>query len=179
MKNKITFSNILILVSIIFTTIWYFDPKFIQEWWINNFYKQNILHYFFQFFSWSFIHWWITHLFMNSIFIYYFWNQLEEYIWRKKYIIFFISCIIFLWFIITKTTNHNTIWISWFAMALLSYYTILLYHLKNPEYKWWITAIIINIWIWIIPWISLIWHAWWTIYGIIFYLITKKTKINS
>ena len=175
--NKITISNILIWLSIIFTLITYIYPEF-KIFGINNYFydKWNYFIYFLQFFTWSFIHGGFLHLLMNSLFLYYFWNPLEQYIWRKKYLIFFITATIFLWLTITHTTNSNTIWISWFAMALLSYYTILLYDLKNPEFKWWITALILNIWIWLIPWISLTWHLFWAIYWIIFFLITKKMK---
>ncbi len=175
--NKISISNTLILLSIIFTTITYIYPNFLI-FGINNYFynKWDYLIYFLQFFSWSFIHWGILHLLMNSIFLYYFWNPLEQIIGRKKYLIFFITTTIFLWFLITHTTNSNTIWISWFAMALLSYYTILLYNLKNPEYKWWITALLINIWIWLIPWISLSGHFFWAIYWLIFFMISKRLK---
>jgi len=177
MKNKLTISNILILISLIFTIIVYFYPNF-YIFWINKyfFYKWDYLIYFFQFFSWTFIHSWITHLLMNSIFLYYFWNQLEFFIWKKKYLIFFLTTTIFLWLIISNTSTWNTVWISWFAMALLSYYTALLFSLKNPEYKWWITAILINVWIGLIPWISLSWHLFWAIYWVLFFYITKKSK---
>jgi membrane associated rhomboid family serine protease len=174
MKNKITFSNILILVSIIFTIIWYLFPSFISEWSVNNFYlKENFFHYIVQFFSWSFIHSWFLHLLMNSFFIYYFWNILEIIMWRKKYILFFIFSILFIWILLTNLTNNITIWISWFAMSLISYYTLELKSKKNPEYKSWITAILLNIAIWFYPWISLYWHLFWVIAWIIFYYISN------
>ena len=172
--NKPTFSNLLILISIIFTVLWYYLPWFINEWSINNFYvKENIFHYFLQFFSWTFIHSGIMHLLMNSFFIYYFWNIIEIIIWKKKYISFFMFSIIFIWILLTNFTNDITIWISWFAMSLLAYYTLELKSLKNPDYKWWITAIIINIWIWFVPWISLYGHLFWVIAWVLFYFLTN------
>lgn len=110
---------------------------------------------------------------MNSIFIYYFWNILEIIIWKKKYLIFFIITTISIWILLTTLTNDATIWISWFAMAVLSYFTLELKSKNNPEYKWWITAIIINIWIWFYPWISLYWHLFWAIIWVLFYYITN------
>jgi membrane associated rhomboid family serine protease len=191
MKNNITFSNFLIILSIIFTVIWYFDPRFIQEWSINNYYNKNLLHYFLQFFSWTFIHWWIFHLFFNSIFIFYFGNILEIIMKKKKYISFFLFSTVFIGLSLTNFTNDLTIWISGFAMSLLTYYTLELKSLNNPEYKWGITAIIVNLAIWLYPWISLWWHFFWVIAWIIFYFITndffkrqfiglfKYFKINS
>ena len=177
MKNKLTISNILILLSAIFTLLVYLYPNLIV-FWINKYFllKWEYIIYFIQLFSWTFIHSWFLHLLTNSVFIYLFWNWLEYYIWKKKFLIFFLSSTIFLWLIISNLSNQNTVWISWFAMALLSYYTILLYSLKNPEYKWWITAIVINIWIWLVPWISLLWHLFGAIYWIIFFIITKSKK---
>lgn len=61
-------------------------------------------------------------------------------------------------------------------MALLTYYTIILYEEKNDEYKWWITAIIVSILIWLSPEISLLWHLAWVIYAILFYIAYKKIK---
>jgi membrane associated rhomboid family serine protease len=172
--KKFTVSNILILISVIFTIVWYLNPQFISEWSINTFYlKENFFHYIIQFFTWSFIHWGFLHLLMNSFFIYYFGNILEINMWRKKYIIFFIFSILFIWILLTNLSNNITIWISWFAMALLSYYTLELKSIKNPEYKSGITAILLNIAIWFYPGISLYWHLFWVIAWIIFYYITK------
>ena len=174
--KKATFSNILILISIIFTIVWYLNPEFTSEWSVNNFYlyEENYFHWIVQFFSWTFIHWWIMHLVMNAIFVYYFWNILEIIIWKKKYIIFFILSVIFNWVLLSYFQPYSsTIWISWFALAIITYYTLQLKSLNNIEYKWWITAIIINIAIWFLPWISLYWHLFWVIFWIIFFYLTN------
>jgi membrane associated rhomboid family serine protease len=184
MQNRLTISNLLIIISIIFTFIWlYIEPKaYIYS--INNYFfnKWDYTIYFLQFFSGTFLHGSLLHLLFNSVFIYFFWNTVEYLIWKKIYIIFFILSCIIIWLTLTIFTNTNTIWISWFAMALLTYYTLELKSRKNPEYKWWITAILINIWIWLHPQISLLWHLIWTIVWFIFYIINKdffsKEKIN-
>jgi len=183
--NKLTASNILILISFIFTIIWYFSPGFMFEWSVNSFYfyKWDYLHWFIQFFTGTFLHWWFLHFLMNAIFIYYFWNILEIIIWKNKYILFFILSVIFNWILLSYFSDNfdYTVWISWFAMSIIAYYTLNLKSLNNPEYKWWITAIIINIWIWFHPWISLYWHLFWVIFWIIFFYLsndfTKKQLI--
>ena len=175
--NKITISNTLIIISAIFTLIAYIYPEF-KIFGVNNYFynRWEYLIYFLQFFTGTFIHGGFLHLFMNSMFLYYFGNPLEQIIGRKKYLIFFITATIFIGLGVTHLTNTNTIWISWFAMALLSYYTALLYSIKNSEYKWWLTALAINIWIWLMPQISFTGHFLGAIYWIIFFFINKKVK---
>jgi len=165
----------LILISIIFTILATIFPKiYILS--INNLFLDEWLYhiYIIQFFTGTFLHWGIIHLFFNSFFIYYFWNIVEWLIWKKKFTVFFIFSTIFIGALITSISNWNTVWISGFCMALLSYYTLELKSRNDIEYKWWITALVINIWIWFIPWISLYWHLFWAIAGIIYYLITKE-----
>lgn len=173
--KKYTISNFLIYISWLFTLISYFYPD-ILVFWINNVFLNNKVYYiyFLQIFIWTFLHWWMLHFLSNSIFIYLFWNVLELLIWRKKYLIFFLFTVIFNWIFLSFINTWNIIWISGFCMALLSYYTLELRSRNNMEYKWWITALIINIWIWFLPWISLYWHLFWAIAWVIYYLITKE-----
>jgi len=175
MQNKFSISNLLVLISIIITFISFKFPS-ILEFWMNTFYLEqwDYFHYIIQYLLYSFIHWSYLHLFWNILFIYLFWNMVENIITSKKFIIFFIFVTIFNWIWLSIFNPHyNTIWISWFALAILVYYTLELKSLKNPEYKWWITAIIINIWIWFVPWVSLLWHLFWAIAWAIFYYINK------
>jgi len=175
MKFTFSISNILIIISAIFTGLAiFFDNLFIL--WMNNIFLNSWdYHIFFlQFFTWVFLHWWIFHLFANSIFLYLFWNILEIIMWKNKYIIFFIFIAIFNGILLSVFTTWNTIWISGFCMALLAYYTLELKSKNNQEYKWWITALVLNIGIWLIPWISLLWHLFWAIWWVVFYFITKE-----
>ena len=173
--NKTSISNYLIIISIIFTFLAYFYPGFYNLWMNSDFLNKWFYHiYFIQFFSSNFLHWWVFHLLFNSIFIYYFCNIVEMILWSKKYLIFFIFTAVFNWLLLTIFSAWNTIWISWFAMALLAYYTLELREQKNPDYKWWVTAIIVNIVIWLNPQISLLWHLFWTIAWAIFYLVNRK-----
>lgn len=176
-QNKLTFSNILILLSIVFTLlIFMFDSLYL--FWMNRaFFNAGMYHmWILQFFTSQFIHGWILHLLFNSLFIYYFWNILETIIGYKKMIVFFLWNTIFLWLLITFLWAWNTVGISWFALAVLTYYTLLLRQQKNPEYTGWITAIIINIAIGLSPGISFLGHLWGMIFGGIFFFLSQKKK---
>ncbi len=170
-----SFSSFLIYCSILITVLAQFFPE-LYSLWINDFYIKHSMWYiiFIQFFIWTFLHWSVMHILFNSIFIYYFWNTLEALIWKKKFIIFFVFSVFFIWWLLLINIKWNTIWISWFAMALLAYYTLELKSRNNPEYKWWITALIINIGIWLMPWISLLWHLYWAIAWVLFYFFNKE-----
>lgn len=175
MNKNNSISNILIWISVFSTALTYIYPD-LYAFGMNNFFlnqwKYHI--YFLQFFSSNFIHWWILHLFFNSVFIYYFWNQIELILWTRKYLIFFIFNAIFIWLWLSLFSWWNTVWISWFALALITYYTLDLRSKKIDEYKWWITAIIVNVAIWLHPQISLLWHLLWAISWAIFYLLNKN-----
>jgi hypothetical protein len=168
-------SNILIAICFIVTSI-VISVSDYYIYWINSLFLSEWMYwiFIFQLFAWVFMHGWILHLLANSLFIYLFWNILEWLIWIKNYIMFFIITVLFTGISLILFSNWNTVWISWFAMALLWFYTIRLYKLWNSDYKWWITAIIINIAIWLSPWISLIGHLSGVIIWIIYWIFYKK-----
>lgn len=70
---------------------------------------------------------------------------------KTKYILFFIFIAFFNGFLLLAFSTGNTIGISGFCMALLSYYTLELYFQNNIEYKGGFTAIIANLAIGILP----------------------------
>ena len=170
----LSFSNTLISTSAIFTlgAFIYHDIYILG---MNDIFLDKWAYHIYalQFFTSQFLHWWFIHLFMNSIFIYYFWNTVEYLIWKKNFIIFFVFSSVLIWAMLTIFSNWNTIWISGFSMAVLTYYTLELKSRKNPEYKGWITGIILNIWIWLLPGISLTWHFIWVIAWLIYYFSWK------
>lgn len=177
MLNNIPISFVFILISWISTILWYIFPQIYIFWLNDNFIDNwNYLVYLLQLFISVFLHWDFFHFLFNAIFIYIFWTSLELLIWRKKYIYFFIFIVFFNGILLTFfwRDDTNIIWISWFCMALISYHTLELKSRNNIEYKWGITAIIINILIWFTPWISLLWHLFWVIWGILFYLYNKE-----
>lgn len=175
MNTNKSFSSFLIYCSIAVTIMAYFYPD-MYILWINDIFIKNGMLYivFVQLFVWTLLHQWFMHLLFNSIFIFYFWNTLEALIWKKKFILFYVFSVFFIWWMLLLNIKWNTIWISWFTMALLAYSTLELKSRNNIEYKWWITALIINIWIWFIPWISLAWHFYWAIAWVIFYFLNKE-----
>lgn len=176
MINNIPFSFKLIFISLIFTLWAYIKPDLYMFWLNHSFIDNwNYLVYSIQLFTSVFLHGDLIHFLFNSIFIYIFWTSLELLIWKKKFIIFFIFIVLFNGILLTYFTNSsvNTIWMSWFWMAIISYYVLELKSRNNNEYKWWITAIIINLLVWFMPWISLLWHLFWVIWGVIYYYYNK------
>lgn len=177
MINNIPFSFKLIFISLIFTLWAYIKPDLYMFWLNHSFIDNwNYLVYSIQLFTSVFLHGDLIHFLFNSIFIYIFWTSLELLIWKKKFIIFFIFIVLFNGILLTYFTNSsvNTIWMSWFWMAIISYYVLELKSRNNNEYKWWITAIIINLLVWFMPWISLLWHLFWVIWWVIYYYYNKE-----
>lgn len=173
MKIKpFSYSNIFIFLSFIWTLFYiiFWIPDFLYfntSLWVN----------FIKFFLYTFFHGWFLHFLWNSIIIAYIWNILENKIWKRKYLLLFIFSVIFSWFSILYFSDlwiYNVIWISGFCMAILSYYTFDLFYKNNPEYKWWLYFIILNILIWLTPWISFLWHLFWAIAWVIFYFLNKE-----
>jgi membrane associated rhomboid family serine protease len=174
MQIRFSISNILIMLSAIATLLVHYMPV-IYIFGINNTFLNEWLYhiYFIQFFTGTFLHWNFWHFLANALFIFIFWNIVEWIIWKNKFIIFFIFVTIFDWITLSLFSNWNTVWISWFCMALISYYTLELKSRNDMDYKWWITALVLNILIWLVPWISLFGHLFWAIAWVIYYLINK------
>lgn len=174
-RNWIYYYKSLALLSIITTVIFFINPDVII-YWINKYFylRWEYLQVILQFFIWTFLHWWIMHLLMNLIFLVYFWNIIEEMIWKTKFLLFFIFIVFFSWIAILFLWEGNTIWISWFNLAILSYYSLRLYDLKHPEFKAAMIVLIINIVIWINPNISFLGHFFWALWGLIYYYLLNK-----
>ncbi len=176
MQNNYSVSNILIVLSI-FATLAVTINHQLYTYGMNTFFLDRWIYYIYaiQFFSSQFLHGWMLHLFGNIIFIGYFWNTLEWLIWSKKFLIFFIFTTIINGLAITYFSEYNTVWISWFALALLTYYALeMRSRAEFQESKWALVAIVINIAIWFAPGISLVWHASWAIAGILYYYMNKN-----
>jgi len=174
MQNR-TISNTLIIISFFLTALTYIVPSIIAFWMNNAFLSGwNYIFFLIQILLYQFLHWWILHLLSNSFFMFIFWNQLELAIWKKKFTLFFILNTFFVAFALILFSKWNTIWISWFAMAILTYIFLLLRKNNHPDYRWAWLFLIINILIWVDSNISFVWHLSWAIFGAIFYLISEK-----
>lgn len=170
-QNKFTVSNTLMLISVFFTAISFIYRDILIFGMNDIFYSQwNYMYWFLQMFSSQFFHGSILHILSNAIFILYFWNVLERTIWKDRYILFFILCALFIGVVLTFLTNANTFWISWFALAVLTYYTLILWSKWNPEYTGWVTAVVINIAVWLTPGISFLWHFAGMVFWILFFI---------
>lgn len=177
LENKWTVSNTLMLLAVFFTAI-SFVYRDILIFGMNDYFlaQGNYLYWILQMFSSQLLHGSILHLVSNAIFILYFWNVLEGILWRERYLLFFVLSALFIWVVLTLLSSANTIWISWFALAVLTYYTLILWEKWNPEYTGWITAIVINIAIGLSPGISFLWHFSGMVFWILFFLIFEKNN---
>lgn len=181
-QNKWSLSTILILLSLAATIAATYQPNLYQFGMNRDFLDQWIYHiWVIQFFASQFLHAGFFHFLWNAIFILYFGNTIERAIWEKKYIIFFIGNSVFLGLFLSYLHTSNTYWISWFVLALLTYYALALWKVWNQEYKWAVTAILINIFIGFMPGVSFWGHVWgMLVWGIYFLLLQsfhmKKQK---
>ncbi len=175
-QSKLSLSNTLILVSIFFTVFSFVFPGIEKTFWMHSwfFYQWSYHIWLLQFFTSQFFHGDMLHLLFNGVFVFYFGNILESIIWYKKMLVFFILNSVFLWIVLTFLALWVTVWISWFALAILTYYTLLLKQRNNPEYKGGITAIVINIVIGLSPWISFLGHFGGMLFWTVFFFSQKK-----
>lgn len=176
-QDKISFSNILVLLCFLATFAVTLYPNLYQFGLNRDFFEQGIYHvWIIQFFTSQLLHGNFLHFLSNAIFLFYFWNILEQFIGRERMMFFFMSTSIFIWLGLTFFDAGNTVGISGFALALLTYYTLLLWKKRNPEYTGGITAIVLNIALWFVPWISFWGHFLGFIFGVVFFFIFSRLK---
>lgn len=172
MKNKdFSISNIFIALSLAWTIFWSLEIYYFFPIW------NDIFSNFFNFFLFTFLHGWIFHFIWNSIILFYFWNAVEEILWKNKFLLFFVFYVIFEWIsILLINWYYNAIWMSGFWMWILSFYTLYLKFRWSSEYKTWIFFIFLNILYWLLPWISFLWHLFWALSWVVFYFFYKVLK---
>lgn len=172
---SINISQSLIVISIIFS-FFAFQNEIYYNFWMSEYfieaqkYPQVIL----QFLMYQFLHGDIFHLLFNSIVLYYFWWKLEQIMKKSQYLTFFLLNSIFVALSLLYFSSGITVWISGFWMAIMAFYTWYLWKIWNTEYKWGITALVINVFIWIWTDISLIWHLSWAIFGFMYFFLYDK-----
>ncbi len=168
-------SYMLILISIIVSLVvwqnkWLFRYGFNKSYYL----EENYAEFAKQVGFFQFIHGDILHLVMNSYFLYMVGPTLERAIWTSNFLIFFLSTTLVTVFALSIfAPKSNTIGISWFCMALLSYLWIALYTIGDPDATQIGTLLIINIAFWFVPGISPVWHASGAAWGIAFWYITR------
>lgn len=124
-----------------------------------------------QFLLYSFLHGGILHILSNVIF-FLFIGRIIEITHGKSYTWFlWLWTTLFVGIVLMFLSTYPTIWWSGFAMALLTIYTLDFYKRGNPEYKWWLLLIALNIGIGLYGDISLLGHLSgaiaWLLYGIV------------
>lgn len=167
-------SYVLIALSIL-VTLYVWQNKHLLQYGMNREFlaRRDIDSFWKQIFLFQFIHGDVLHIVMNSYFLYSAGPIVEEILGSARFLVFFIASTFFsvatLYYFAPR---QNTIGISGFCMALLSYLWILLYTSGNPgsEQIGWL--LILNILIGFLPGISLVWHVAWAIWGILFWFLT-------
>jgi len=127
-----------------------------------------------QFLLYSFLHWGMLHILSNVIF-FLFIGKIIEITHGKSYTwLLWIWTTLFVGTVLMFLSTHSTIWWSGFAMALLTIYTLDFYKRGNPEYKWWLLLIMLNIGIGLYGNVSLLWHLAGAIAGFLYGIVIKK-----
>lgn len=165
--KRLSFSNLLIFVSIIVTIISFLLPN-ILIYGLNRFFllQEDYVGLLIQFFLYQFLHGGTLHVLSNSIFLYMFGNQIESLIGKTKYVLFFLINTVFVGTSLLILSDGNTIGISGFAMAVLAYMFLDLRSRNNPEYRSAGIFLLINIAIGFTGNISLVGHLMGAICGL-------------
>ena len=168
-------SYLLILISVIVSLIVWKNTSLFRYGFNKTYYSEgNYPEFIKQVGLFQFIHGDILHLVMNSYFLYTAGPILEKALWASNFLIFFLSTTIIsvfgLYFFAPKS---NTIGISGFCMALLSYLWIVLYSAWDPWASQIWTLLLINIAFGFVPGISFIGHLTGAVWGITFWYITN------
>ncbi len=136
-------------------------------------FKDNYFRYY-QLLSSSFLHWNFEHLLFNSIALLqvsYFNQEEDDFSFIFKWIIFALWASIMSYYI----EPNPVLWASWVIMWMLSYYYMK--YRKYYDVSWLLVLIVINVFIWLLPWISFGWHFGWALTGFLFYIIERKWKL--
>ena len=116
----------------------------------------------------QFLHGGLLHLMMNSLFLYQAWPEVEARMKRSQFIYFFIGSTLFVAIALALFSSGNTIGMSGFALALLSYLWIDLYTTRHPMSNQILVMLVLNILLWLSGGISFVGHffgaVWWLLW---------------
>ncbi len=174
-----SFSHLLILICIVVSMIGFIFPQFVSLYGMNGYYYMmgNYISLIVQICLFQFLHWGVIHLLANSYFLYTAWPELEARMSRDRYTWFFVSTtLVVALVLIILAPQSLTIGISGWCMALLSYLWIDLYTTRHPMASQILMMLAINIGIWLVPGISLIWHLSWAIWGLVWWGIARNWR---
>ncbi len=128
---------------------------------------------FWQILLYQFLHGDILHIFLNAYFLYQAGPEVESRMKRREFIYFFLGNTLFvavsLWFL----SSGNTIGISWFCMALLSYLYMDLQSTRSPMANQVLIMLLINVGLGLFGNISFVGHAAGAVFGILWWMMKK------
>lgn len=134
----------------------------------------TLVHRVWQFLLYSLLHGGILHILSNIIF-FLFIGRIVEITHGKSYTwVLWMWTTLFVGTVLMFLSAYPTIGGSGFAMALLSIYTLDFYRRGNPEYRWWLLLIALNIGIGLYGNISLLGHLSGAIAGLLYWMVVKK-----
>ena len=176
---KKSFSHLLIVFCIIIASAGFLMPTLVNSFGMNRYYLMlwDYGSLGIQILLFQFLHGSILHLFMNSYFLYSAGPEVEARMSRDRFTWFFVTSTIFVAIaLLIFQPLTNTIGISGFCMALLSYLWIDLYTTRHPMASQILVMLAINIGIWLVPGISLVGHLFWAIWGLIWWAIFRDWR---
>lgn len=132
-----------------------------------------------QFLLYSFLHGGFLHALSNIFFLVFIGIGVQYALGKKLFLLFFLFIQVFVGLALLFFSKAPTIGMSGFALAVLSLYTMMLWSQWNEQYKSGIVLIMINIFIGLDPSVSLQWHLWGAIGGVLFWwMIRNKIPLS-
>lgn len=169
------FSHFLILLSVIVSIGGFLMPNMLRFGMSEVFLGFGMYGSFLiQIVLYQFLHGWPLHLLLNSLFLYQAGPELEARMSATKYKLFFVANTFFVAIALLIFSSGNTVGISGFCMALLSYLWIDLYKTRHPMADQILVMLVINVWIWLSPGISLVGHAAGAVFGLLWWWMKER-----
>ena len=170
-------SHLLILVCVIVSFIaWYGIPSL--QWYgmiRTALYRGEYFYFLMQLSFYQFLHVDFLHLLMNSLFLYQMGGDIESRMKKDEFVAFFLGNTLFVALcLLTFNPYDLTMGISGFATAILAYLYIDLRSVNHPiSWQLWFW-LFLNIAIGLSAHISLVWHASWAVFGILWWYMKKR-----
>ena len=169
-------SHVLIVVSVVVAILGFIFRDLISYFWLHAIpvMRETIPYILWQVALYQFLHGDILHILFNSYFLYQVGPEVESRMTRREFILFFFGNTLFvavaLWFL----SSGNTIGISGFCMALLSYLYMDLQKIRHPLASQILFMLVLNIALGFIGNISFVWHAAGALFGVVWWISKKK-----
>lgn len=171
-------SHLLILIMIIVSLIGFMDSRIISVFGFHFSYLSidTLPALIASTVSFQFLHGNTLHLLMNSIFLYQAGPEVESRMSRKRFIQFFVSSTLFVAVALALFSDGNTIGMSGFCMALLSYLWIDLYTTHHPMANQILIMLVLNVLLWLSGGISFVGHFFGAVWGLVWWQIFRSWK---